>query len=267
MLIVDGKTVESGEIVLASSDRGFNLGDGLFETMRCEGGRLLLLERHLARLSSAAEIISLPIDWALVRASLALACDGFPDAAASVRLTISRGTGPRGLLPPANARPVVVVTAAPAQPRSGGRIAAIVAKVRRNQHSPLSRMKSMSYQDQVLARMEAAAAGAEDAIMLNGEGAPASTSCANLFALVGGSWRTPPVKTGLLPGIMRGVLLEKGAVEERPLSLDEVLRAPLARTNSLVGAEPLTLEGGAAPAEAETRRLTEILAAAERVEP
>lgn len=252
--------------MINEDDRGFLLGDGVFETLRVEDGRPLLLRRHLRRLEAALETISLGIDLAEVERRIVEAAQDLGAGSGSLRASISRGPGPRGLLPPEVPRPTVIVRAGPAGPRQSAPVTAIISQIRRNEGSPLSRIKSLSYQEEVLARMEAGARGADDAIMLNNEGEAASTSMANLYALKDGSWVTPPLRAGLLPGIVRSVLLDEGAVEEGVLTVDDLHAFPLARSNSLVGVEPLGLIGGAAPDPGALRRLTEVLAAVERRE-
>lgn len=252
--------------MIQDSDRGFLLGDGVFETMRVEDGCPLLLRRHLARLERSFEMIGLDADLSLIEQLVVDEARSASRGPASLRLTVSRGPGPRGLLPPALAEPTMVVKASPARARQSAPVKAIVSAVRRNEGSPVSRIKSLSYQDEVLARMEAQAAGAEDAIMLNNQGAPASTSMANLYALVEGRWLTPPIETGVLPGIVREVLVEAGAIEEAEISAPQLIGCPLARSNSLVGIEPLLLERGAAPDYDAIKRLTDVLAAAETKE-
>jgi len=83
-----------------------------------------------------------------------------------------------------------------------------VAKAtRRNEFSPLSRIKALPYLDNVLALQEALAHGADEAILLNTRGSIACASSANVFALRGGCLETPPISDGALPGTMRALVL------------------------------------------------------------
>ncbi len=79
--------------------------------------------------------------------------------------------------------------------------------IRRNETSPLSRIKSLAYLDNVLAFRQAQAAGADDALVLNTAGHVASTAMANLFLIQDGELVTPPVADGARPGVMRGLVL------------------------------------------------------------
>jgi branched-chain amino acid aminotransferase len=218
------------------TDRGFTLGDGVLETIRVAGGRPRHLARHFARLHEGAGVVgfALPYD----DASLAQAVDallavcGLMEAA--LRLTVTRGPAPQGVLPPSSPRPTVLMTAAPAGAPPGTARIAVASVTRRNEHSPLSRIKSLSYLDNILARQEAADHGADDAVLLNTQGRVAETTIANLFAVIDGVVVTPPVAEGALPGIARRLVLEGMEVIERPLLVQELYRAEeIVLTNSL----------------------------------
>lgn len=281
-LWVDGGLAPAAGPHLSARDRGFTLGDGLFETMRARAGRILHLDRHLARLRAGAALLELILPWSdddlVTAAGATLAANGL--AAAAVRLTVSRGRPRgRGLLPEPAALPALVIDAQPfagypAELYARG-MRAVTSGIRRNEHSPLARAKTLSYLDNVLARAEAARAGADEALLRNTAGGLACASAANLFLVSGGQAATPPVAAGALPGIMRGRLLEEVAAAaglaavERPLTPDELLTADEAfLTSSLLGVMPLTaVDGrpvGAGRPGAATRRLAAALAAVDR---
>ncbi|HEX2182404.1 MAG TPA: aminotransferase class IV, partial [Rubrobacteraceae bacterium] len=116
LLWVNGKLLPVGQAALDPRDRGFTLGDGLFETMRARGGAVLRIERHLSRLRAGAAVLGLsplPKDEELADAIAGtLAANELAEAA--VRLTVSRGVPERrGLLPEPEPRPSVVVHAEP----------------------------------------------------------------------------------------------------------------------------------------------------------
>jgi branched-chain amino acid aminotransferase len=119
--------------------------------------------------------------------------------------------------------------------------------VRRNEFSPLARIKSLNYLDAILARQEAAARGADDALLLSTRGQVAEASAANLFVLLDGALVTPPVEDGALPGVMRQVLLDAGAAE-RPLApADLVGVEEIFLTNALGLRAVAGLDGRALP--------------------
>ncbi|MBM3514485.1 MAG: 2-keto-4-methylthiobutyrate aminotransferase [Alphaproteobacteria bacterium] len=244
-VFLNGGLVPANAARIDPADRGFLLGDGLFETIAVVGGSALRLDRHFARLRDGAAVIGLPIPWAdqdLAAAVESTAAEnGLVEAA--VRLTVSRGSGPRGVLPPASPSPTLLITAAPSPPATAVKV--VVATVtRRNQHSPLARIKSLNYLDNVLARAEAARRGADDAVLLNTDGYVAETSIANLFAVVDGELATPPIIDGALPGIMRAEILRHGGAVERSLSVAELGRAQEVFVTSALGMKPvLAIDG------------------------
>ena len=246
MLWLNGALAEESLARIDPTDRGFTLGDGLFETIRRQGGRILHLDRHLARLRHGAGFLGIPLTWqdgALAAGAAALIeADRLGDAV--LRLTLTRGPGQRGILPPAEPRPTLLITAA-ALPAPMPPARAIIATVtRRNEASPLSRFKTLNYLDNIIARGEALRRGADDAILLNTQGRVAEASVANVFALHGGRLLTPPVEDGALPGIMRGLLIERCGAVEAPLVPADLAAADAVFLSSSLGLRPvLTIDG------------------------
>jgi branched-chain amino acid aminotransferase len=253
LLWVNGELLPVGEAALDPRDRGFTLGDGLFETMRVRGGAVLRIERHLSRLRAGADVLGvspLPKDEGLKDAiARTLAANGLTDAA--VRLTISRGVPKRrGLLPEPEPNPSMVIhaepfTGYPAELYERG-ARAVISGIRRNEHSPLARVKSLNYLDNVLARYEAETRGADDALLLNTARDLACASAANLFLLLDGTLVTPSVTSGALPGTVRELLSAELAprvgleVVERTVRPQELRAAEEAfLTNALMGIVPL----------------------------
>ncbi|MGO1077632.1 aminotransferase class IV [Inquilinus sp. CA228] len=251
---LNGEMLTAGAARIDPADRGFILGDGLFETIRVRDGAAVWLDRHLARLTEGSAVLGIPArfgDAALAEACAAvIAAEGIE--AGVLRLTVSRGTGPRGVLPPAAPFPTVLVAGHAGLPPQGS-VALVVARgTCRNQASPLSRVKSLNYLDAVLARREAAERGADDAVMLNTAGRVAETTIANLFARIDGAWVTPPVAEGALPGIMRAEVLARLEAVERPLAVEDLRRAgALLLTNALSIRAVGRLEDRALPVGAE----------------
>ena len=248
MLIhLNGALVSAAEARVDPADRGLTLGDGLFETIRARGGRPLRLAAHCARLRAGAEVLDLPVpvsDEALGRAlEETLKANAVTDGV--LRLTLTRGPGPRGLLPPPQPRPTLLITAA-AEASSPSPIRAVIATTtRRNEHSPLSRCKCINYLDNILARLEAAKRGAEDALLLNTAGRLAGTTIANLFLVIDGAVVTPPVADGALPGVMRGEVLAAAGAEERSLKPEDLARASEAFVTNCLGIRPVVSVDGA----------------------
>lgn len=227
-------------------DRGLLLGDGLFETMLWTGGDLPHLDDHLARMAAGCEVLGLPMfDLAEAKTRILAAPTeaGLADARAAVRLTLTAGSGGRGLDRPAAPVLRLMATAA-AAPVVTTPVDLALASTRRNEGSPAARLKSLSYVDNVLARAEARAAGADEAVMRNNHGDLACAGAANLFWVAGGSLFTPALHCGVLDGLTRRRVMAAA----RALDVDvhevasgaEALDAAEAvfLTNSLIGVRP-----------------------------
>ncbi|MEX2200335.1 MAG: aminotransferase class IV [Dongiaceae bacterium] len=202
----------AGEGRIDSSDRGFLLGDGVFDTLTAFNNIPFEGERHLTRLVAHAAAIGIELDPAVVKTGWqsVLGQSAFP--AAVLRTTVSRGVAARGLWPSATTGPTIVVTASPWSPRQlQGSVSIATSDIRRNEKSPTSQLKSLGYLDNILAARDAKARGADDALLLNGVGAVACTTIANLFAIRDGRLITPPGGDGVLAGVTRGLVLEFAA--------------------------------------------------------
>lgn len=206
---VDGEFVEPDRSAIRPLDRGFTLGDGLFETMRAYDGRVFRLREHLARLEAGLLRIGLPVPIGLEDAVLeTLAASGHRDAA--VRLTVSRGPDDEGGRA-ATSHPTVVVSARHYAPdprwyETGIRAAVVSGRV--NEFAATAGLKQIGYLEPILAQAEARAAGADEAIRLDTRGHVAEGGMSNVFLVERGVLRTPPPSCGILPGITRATILE-----------------------------------------------------------
>jgi len=217
---VDGRLLAAGEPHLSAFDRGFQLGDGVFETLRARAGRPTELPEHVARLGRSAAGLAIPlpddVEGRLTGAIASLlAAEGLdgPDGDASVRITVSRGTFfGRGLLPPdEHPAPTIVVQAWPVSPVPAGHLEnglhLVPSTVRRDPENPLSALKTTSRADYVFARVEAREAGADDAIFLTTDGFLSEGTSANLFLVRGDELATPSLACAILPGTTRDWIL------------------------------------------------------------
>lgn len=249
----NGCLLDADDARIAISDRGFTLADGIFETLKAVGGEPLWYADHMRRLRDGATMLGLSIpydDGALLNAMTdLLTAMALPEAA--IRLTLTRGpTTQRGLWSGERpGQPTCLITAAPAGSTSPQRVV-VCRSTRRNEHSPLSRLKSLNYGDNIIARREAIDRGANDALMLNTRGDLACATVGNLFLRIDGHWVTPPISDGVLPGIARAKILRVRDVAERSISEKELACADAAFiSNSLgctaiAGIEGRVLEGG-----------------------
>lgn len=224
ILWLNGTLVAAPEARIDPADRGFTLGDGVFETIRASAGEPTHLYRHLERLRSGLELLGLsnPYEDAALADALRAVLSANRLTEAVLRLTVSRGIAARGVWPEGPVAPTILITPAPL-PQSLPPARLIVAHcTRRNEFSPLSRIKSLNYLDSILARREAAEQGADDALLLNTKGFAAEATAANLFVIKAGRLLTPPLHHGALPGIIRARLLESHAAEEAAIRPEDL---------------------------------------------
>jgi branched-chain amino acid aminotransferase len=211
------QTLDQGAI--APNDRGFTLGDGVFETLLVLEGQICLLSQHLERLAEGLRILTLalPNSRSVLKELLQDTIQRNHLSTGILRLTISRGISQRGLPADPAALPTVVITPSRGQPSFSPVRLILAQSTRRNEFSPLSRIKSLNYLDNVLARQEAIAQAADDAVLLNTRGQITESTAATLCVQLGEQWLTPPVEAGVLPGILRQRLLERGVVQLQTL--------------------------------------------------
>jgi len=253
-LWLNGKLLAEEDVRVDPTDRGFLLGDGLFETMAVSGGKIIFPHLHFDRLQRGADALGLEIPYdipSLTEAisSLLASNDLAGENRAAIRLTLTRGPAPRGLAPPSNSTPTLMIACFPLPaPKAGA--SAIIASGRRNEFSPTANVKALPYLDQIMARREATDAGTDDAIMLNTQGKIVCATAANLFLWDSNTLITPPLSDGCLEGTTRHVILEIAknagiqAFEESitPSTLANVDSAFL--TNALTGLQQLNaIEG------------------------
>jgi branched-chain amino acid aminotransferase len=266
---VDGQVLPADGPHLSAFDRGFQLGDGIFETMRARGGHVTELEQHLVRLHRSAAGLELPLPDD-VDAHLAagigalLAAEGLdgPDADASIRITVSRGPfRARGVLPAdEGAAATLVVQAWPVIAAPAGHLERglhlVASRVRRDPQNPLAALKTTSRAEYVYARLEARRAGADDALFLTIDDHLSESTSANLFLVRTAAdgvdeLATPSLDCAILPGTTRSWLLAWAArVGLRPVEA-RLATADLAGANeaflssSVAGILPVTAFDGA----------------------
>lgn len=234
---------------ISSEDRGFTLGDGVFDTALVLEGRMLARERHVARLLAAADAIGIEVAPEAVESAIDAALTAEP---AILRTTVTRGTAARGLWPASMGTPTVVTATAPWSPAVISQPARLItASGRRNEFSPSANLKTLGYLDHILAAREAARAGVDDALILNTRGNVACATIGNVMAVIGDALVTPALPEGCLPGIVRGLLIEAApslglAVEERALEPRELAGArAVFLTNSVRLIRPVVALDGA----------------------
>lgn len=234
LVYLNGRFVPKEEAMVSVFDHGFLYGDGIYETMRAYEGMLFLLDRHLVRLKRSTDLISLALPLPLEKIGRALnetvSRNKLQDA--YVRIQISRGPGEIGLDPALCPAPTTVIVAKPFRdyPSAYFEHGVSVAVVETRRNHPLAldpSIKGTNFLNNILAKIEAIRAGAYEAVMLNWEGSVAEGTVSNIFCIKAGILFTPDLKTGILEGVTRGLVLElarkeKLDVREARVSLNEL---------------------------------------------
>ena len=219
---VNGRLEPADKLLLTVTDRGFQVGDGIFETMRVTGGRVFEFPVHLSRLRASAAVLAIPLPDDLERClgqAVADLCranrlDG-PDTRTAVRVTVSRGAVEgRALLPPDDVRPNLVVQAwrvDPPPPEQRGRgLRLTISQVRRDPASPLATVKTTSRAEFVYAQLEAHRCGADDALFLTIDGRLAEAPSASIFLVEKAGLATPSLDCGIVVSTTREWVISTG---------------------------------------------------------
>ncbi len=230
-IYIDGQFYDKENAKISVFDHGLLYGDGVFEGIRFYNGRVFRLEEHMARLYDSARAICLNVG--LSRAELTEALletirqndlhDGY------VRLVVTRGPGDLGLNPALCPRATVFIisskiTLYPPDNYENG-LNVITCATRRIPHGALSPMvKSLNYLNNIMAKLEAQQAGAGEGLMLNEQGYVAECTGDNIFTVKNGRIFTPPIASGALAGVTRGVVFEMAEEMGIPISEPEMTR-------------------------------------------
>jgi len=245
-LWLNGQLIDASEARIDPTDRGFTLGDGLFESLKVCEGQPLRLAAHLRRLQAGADALAIPLPFApaVLTAAMTAVITANAVQAGLLRLTLSRGPAPRGLAIPAVMRPTLLILAAPAAPPAPPARAIIARCTRRNEFSPLARFKTLNYLDNVLARREADQNEADEALLLNSQGRLCESTVANLFLVIDSTVLTPPIEEGALPGVMRAEIIDRLGAKIQPLDPGDLGRASEAFLTNANGARALVMVDG-----------------------
>jgi len=248
-IFFNGQLLPYSKMPFHPGDRGLLFGDGVFETIRIRGGMPLFLERHWNRFSQGSCLLDIPIPLTLPELNTAilglLAKNNLAHSDAIIRVTMTRGQGPREIWPTKELKATVVLSAWPFHTPLKKEITAIISSVCRNEHSLLSNIKSLNYLDNILARREAMQKNADEAILLNTQGKVAEAATANIFIAKNHVLFTPCLTDGALCGVMRLWVLETAgacaiAIKEKTITVTDLLNADeVFLTNVVYGIMPV----------------------------
>lgn len=208
-------------------DRGLNLADGIFETLLWRSAGPVFWPQHWQRLQRGCALLGLAPEPRAARIQV-LAAEGFQrlgssSGQAALRITISRGSGERGLTLPQHQHPRLWLQFNAITPCFDPVDVMTSHLTRRHGDCASSQCKTLNYTDAVIARREARMAGADDALLLSTTGHYACGTAANLWVQQGMDWLTPGLDQGCLPGIMRGQLLQRPNCHEELITRQALL--------------------------------------------
>jgi branched-subunit amino acid aminotransferase/4-amino-4-deoxychorismate lyase len=253
------------------NDRGFQFGDGLFETLRADVGRVQYLQEHLERLRSSAQVFRLPFPAAIPweeRLGRLLTANDLTQGLARIKILLTRGIAP-GLGLPEDCHPTLVIWVHPYTPPTRSEYAAgwpvVVFPERRSTF--VGRHKSLNYLFYLAARQYALDHGAKEALICEADGLASEGAATSLVYVHQGQFYTPEAESSL-PGITlavlrRGLSARGQTLDARPTSVAQLQAADgLWLANSLMGLMPVaSIDGTHLPLSEATAFLQEILTA------
>jgi branched-chain amino acid aminotransferase len=227
-----------GAAAIQAQDPGFLLGLAVFETFLCEYGRLFYLEEHLQRLLQAAQSVGIDLSAEFdPRAGLEAMAKSYEHSCAALRLTLTPGAPGAG--------PQVIITARDWQAPDPQGVRVLISKRSKVAGLGLENVKTTGRARNVLARGEAQAQGAYEALLCTEAGDLSEGTVSNLFLVSQGELITPPLGRGCLPGILRQKVMDLAldlgvSVHEKRVELSALDTADgLFLTSSLVRIQPV----------------------------
>jgi len=244
MVNVNGRISSDHEAVIPVFDHGFLYGEGIYETLRTYNGRLFLYDRHMRRLRNSARLIDLTLPFtddelaARIHDTInaaTLEAAAVPRPEAYVRVLVTRGVGELTYDLKATPKPSWVIIVKPLVPPAAeayenGVKVVLVDVVRNHPQSVNPMIKCNNLMNSALAAQEALKRGGFEAVMRNYRGELTECTQSNLFVVQNGAALTPPLESGLLPGITREFVFELGRdagidVRQQVLRDDDLFRA------------------------------------------
>lgn len=248
-IIINGKKNKSNDPCISAYDRGLTLGHGLFETILINKGSIPLLGYHWKRLVTSTELIGIKLPFDLLELTNMinelLHENNLTKIRVALRLTITDGISERGLLSNGNQEPTYILSMSQLPDNITKSMTAIIVDTRRNESSLASRIKSISYLDNIIAKREAVSKGFDEAFLLNSRSNLAEGAISNIFIVKNNHILTPPIIDGALPGVTRHVILndlvlDDIKVKEQHINTDMLLDADeVFITNALLGVKPI----------------------------
>jgi branched-chain amino acid aminotransferase len=205
---VDGRIAQTADALIPAADDGLLRGDGVFEVIRLYGGRPYAMDEHLDRLERSAATIELPIERQVFEEEITALLAEFGEHEAQLRLVVTRG----------GRRLAFTENLPPYADAESSSLAAVT-------YSPsviLTGVKSLSYAANMQASRLAAAAGADEAVLVRPDGVVLEAPTSTIFWVTDGRLRTPSLDVGILASITRDRLVRELDVEQGAFQLEDL---------------------------------------------
>lgn len=231
----NGKICKEGTPVLGPDNRGLRYGDGLFETLKFQGGHLVLVDEHFARLWKGMQLLQFEIPKLLTPDLLQhqlmalLSKNGHTNA--RIRITVVRGDG--GLYDAKNT-PMYMIQTWPLATGTGSwnenGLQAGIYYGAKKMADDFAGCKHNNYLPYFMGALFAKANKYNDAIILNNNGRICDSTIANIFIIKNGVLATPSIDEGCVAGVIRKTILHALphldiAVDETAITTDMLLDA------------------------------------------
>ncbi len=245
IIYANGKYVDQKKLNFDISDRGLLLGDGVFDTMLYQNNELIFYSDHYKRLNNATKLLSL--NFNIKKETLKkiifnlIKKNNFQNKKIAIRTNITRGISKRGLDFEKSHKVGIYIKLNHVQlSKFMSPIRLGLANIKRNSTSPISQNKTLNYLDNVIEKNRAIKGGFEDAIFLNIDGKVSCTTTSNIFYVQKNKIFTPPLKDGVLNGVIRGHFIKKKIATTKSTTLKNLLDSDyIFLTNSIFGIRPV----------------------------
>ncbi|MSR17015.1 MAG: aminodeoxychorismate lyase [Methylococcaceae bacterium] len=234
-MLVNGEQLDT----IAIMDRGFQYGDGLFETIEVRANQPIFLEQHLKRLNTDSERLYLPkLDLDLLRSEIHQLCQNAGNAV--LKIIITRGSGGRGYRQPEVIQPTRILSLHPFPdyPKSyyADGIVARVCKTKLGLNPDLAGIKHLNRLEQIMARAEWNDTAIQEGIMLDFNERVIEGTMTNLFYVKNSELFTAPLNLCGISGIIRAWIFEQMPVMEHDFFIDDLRDADeIFVCNSVIG--------------------------------
>ncbi|MFU8788043.1 MAG: aminodeoxychorismate lyase [Methylobacter sp.] len=246
MVLINGESRTSIE----SADRGFQYGDGLFETIEVRNGQPVFFKRHLQRLNAGCHRLHIPVpDAQLLSLEAGELCSRMDSVRAVLKIIVTRGSGGRGYRQPDSIQPTRVLSLHPypdyPQAYSEQGIVVRFCSSRLGLNPGLAGIKHLNRLEQVMARIEWDDPAISEGLMLDINGHVIEGTMSNLFYAKNNRLYTAALTHAGVAGVMRGIIMQLAAEHEAPViehnfTPDELLSADeIVVCNSIIGIWPV----------------------------